>query len=511
MAVASGRDAGRQDRLAAGVHAGVARQGRVRPDAQRRQVRRGRDGPGPPRLLPAPDRSWPQGSDGRRIAGRGGPAGRTGQRSRPGGEVWPIGRLANAIVRRPDVGADSVTWRLTYRSRHCYCASVGCEQVCTVPKFASGRHASAGGRSNSDKSDRATSLFQLCEFIAAEGRIDDDKRTVHDVAVLGSKSRNGYTYEQSALTSAAKVFEGARVFVNHHIPGTGDKSRGRDVREYVGRLNGLRVDGGTVRAESFIVANEAHWPLVKSIARDPKAFGFSIDGTGRRVGDKVVEVMNGRSVDLVADPATVSGLFEQADGSEVQTVIFNKRDWNAQRARAWLQSHDMRSDKMDETSESLRFRQREPGEFKRMRTSNNDNAGRNLPRGITFVFGFHESTGEHDMDMSEAKLDDLKKERGDLSDEITSLKDQLAKLQEESKTRDRELAIERELRDNKVGDIPVTFREALSALDDPKKRLALLKEWGQRPAQPRSTIRENGGADLKEAELDGAWTGSDAE
>lgn len=46
--------------------------------------------------------------------------------------------------------------------------------------------------------------------------------------------------------------------------------------------------------------------------------------------------------------------------SQVQSVIFSKEFWDADRARTWLSEHDLKSEKMDETEETLRFRQFDP-------------------------------------------------------------------------------------------------------------------------------------------------------
>ncbi len=46
--------------------------------------------------------------------------------------------------------------------------------------------------------------------------------------------------------------------------------------------------------------------------------------------------------------------------NKIQTFIFKKSDWTPEEARKWLSDHDARSDKMDETDESYRFRQFPP-------------------------------------------------------------------------------------------------------------------------------------------------------
>lgn len=52
--------------------------------------------------------------------------------------------------------------------------------------------------------------------------------------------------------------------------------------------------------------------------------------------------------------------------AKVQSVIFSKEvgDWTAEKAKSWLDEHDMKSDKMDETEQSFRFRQFPPDRCK---------------------------------------------------------------------------------------------------------------------------------------------------
>mgnify|MGYP000090037906 FL=1 len=53
----------------------------------------------------------------------------------------------------------------------------------------------------------------------------------------------------------------------------------------------------------------------------------------------------------------------RAPGTEVQSVIFDKASFSLEEARAWLRAHDFKVPDVDETEDSYRFRQREPGEF----------------------------------------------------------------------------------------------------------------------------------------------------
>jgi hypothetical protein len=59
----------------------------------------------------------------------------------------------------------------------------------------------------------------------------------------------------------------------------------------------------------------------------------------------------------------------RSSSSVVQTLIFNKAQFpKREDATKWARDHEFRADKVDETDNSWRLRQREPGEFARFRT-----------------------------------------------------------------------------------------------------------------------------------------------
>lgn len=384
----------------------------------------------------------------------------------------------------------------------------------------------------------AGKVRHVVEYADFSGRVDEAAKTIHDVAVLGAASRNGYRYKSEAMTGAAAKLEGAKVYVDH----AGRNGKGRSVKDYVGRLEGLYLDesGQRVRAQKFVIANEGYWPLVAAAGKDDKAFGLSIDATARMdKGGDVLEIVQANSVDLVASPATVTGLFEATSGSEVQTIIFSKPQWTAASAKAWAAAHGFHNNKVDETDSGFRLRQMEPGTFKRMRTSTKDNAGKGLPAGIAFVFGFHEDYGrpdeDHIMEVTEVTLSELQEQRADLVDELhavwlaeqkkqadakpddkpaadkkadDSVREQqadataqeLKALKEQFAAQNRELDIEKALRESNVSACPESLRGALRRCADGKEVRVLLKEWTRRPGQARSAARSDANADPKREE-----------
>lgn len=68
--------------------------------------------------------------------------------------------------------------------------------------------------------------------------------------------------------------------------------------------------------------------------------------------------------------------------SEIQSVVFNKNEWNLIEARKWLNKHNYLNDYLvDEKPFTYRFRQIEPSNFNRFVT-------KKLPNGIDLILGF---------------------------------------------------------------------------------------------------------------------------
>lgn len=86
---------------------------------------------------------------------------------------------------------------------------------------------------------------------------------------------------------------------------------------------------------------------------------------------KEVRLYEVSAVTFPADAmATITAVHSQAaeafQAFELQTLIFPKKFWQLADARQWCRDHDYKSE-VDETGESYRFRQRDPGDFARLR------------------------------------------------------------------------------------------------------------------------------------------------
>lgn len=190
------------------------------------------------------------------------------------------------------------------------------------------RHAKALGVG--ELNEEAAVECELQERVqAAPGRVADG--VIHDVVVLRCESANNRRYPAGTLRRAVGLFEGAKVFANH-APGA------RDVRDLVGILRSVRSDGSAVRADLEVFEELAGW-LLEIARRAPDALGLSINALGRVArragGDMVEEITQVRSVDVVAEPASVSGLFEakKEDSDRIEALEEEKRALSAELER----------------------------------------------------------------------------------------------------------------------------------------------------------------------------------
>ena len=144
-------------------------------------------------------------------------------------------------------------------------------------------------------------------------RVDRRAGIIRDVKLLGLRSRNGRIYRPEALREAVPLYEGAKVNVNHP---EGHPAAVRDYRDRLGVIRHVRYEENR-GLFGDLVYNPRH-SLAEQLAWDaehlPGNVGLSHNVLARVGSDgrqAVVEaILQVYSVDLVADPATTSGLFE---------------------------------------------------------------------------------------------------------------------------------------------------------------------------------------------------------
>jgi hypothetical protein len=157
----------------------------------------------------------------------------------------------------------------------------------------------------------------LQEYVQSAGRrlrVDVRRGVLRGVKLLGLRSRNGRRYEESALRKAIGLYEGSKVNVNHPVR---DPLAPRDYRDRLGIVRNVRVEPGQ-GLFGDLHYNPSH-PLAEQLAWDaehaPENVGLShnVLARTRRDGQEIVveAITRVQSVELVADPATTAGLFEQ--------------------------------------------------------------------------------------------------------------------------------------------------------------------------------------------------------
>ncbi len=163
------------------------------------------------------------------------------------------------------------------------------------------------------------------EFIDSRGaalRVDAATGVIRGVKILGLASRNGRRYSPAALENASPLYEGAKVNINHP---KGVPNAPRDYQERIGVLRNVVFREGEEAGGLYgdLHYNPRH-ALAEQLAWDakhaPENVGLShnvLAVTARRGDGLVVEsIEKVQSVDLVADPATTRGLFEQASATD---------------------------------------------------------------------------------------------------------------------------------------------------------------------------------------------------
>ncbi len=173
---------------------------------------------------------------------------------------------------------------------------------------------------------------RLVEYFRAGNvpRIDRESGVLYGVKILGTASRNRRSYPVATLRGAVPLYENAKVNLDHPDGGPLEPRRYTD-RFGVVRNVVLREDEGLFADFHF---NPRH-PIAEQLLWDaehaPENVGFSHNVEAvveRSDGEAVVrEILSVRSVDLVADPATTSGLFESLENrSETEDLVEELRE-----------------------------------------------------------------------------------------------------------------------------------------------------------------------------------------
>jgi hypothetical protein len=164
-------------------------------------------------------------------------------------------------------------------------------------------------------------LLEYCDSRGVRVRVDRAAGVIRGVKILGLHSRNGREYLPEALGRAAALYEGAKVNVNHP---KGSALAPRDYQDRIGVVRGVeaRPGEGLFGDLHFNPKHALAEQLIWDAEHAPENVGFSHNvqaRTARRDDLLVVEeITRVQSVDLVADPATTRGLYEQSAGGSQQ-------------------------------------------------------------------------------------------------------------------------------------------------------------------------------------------------
>jgi hypothetical protein len=148
-------------------------------------------------------------------------------------------------------------------------------------------------------------------------RVDRAAGVIRGVKLLGLTSRNGRRYREDALAETVALYEGAKVNVNHP---KGHPLAPRDYQDRLGIVHSVefRTGEGLFGDLHFNPRHMLSEQLVWDAEHAPQNVGMSHNVLARtkREGDETVveAITKVQSIDLVADPATTSGLYEQEEG-----------------------------------------------------------------------------------------------------------------------------------------------------------------------------------------------------
>ena len=144
-------------------------------------------------------------------------------------------------------------------------------------------------------------------------RVDREKGVIHGAKLLGLQSSNGRSYTLDAIRKAAGLYEGKVVNIDHRSkPG-----HPRSAYDRFGRvINVLVTAEGLFGDIEYLKSHPMADRISEAAERMPGIFGMSHDAHGiPRPGKNnktltIESITSVSSVDVVSDPATVKGLFE---------------------------------------------------------------------------------------------------------------------------------------------------------------------------------------------------------
>lgn len=155
------------------------------------------------------------------------------------------------------------------------------------------------------------------EISFKEAEFDSEQPVIRNVVLLGAESKNKRRYTEKCMKAAVGLYENVQAFVNH--PTKSEEQDGmRDVRNMAGKFHNVRFESMKIRADFKGLPDDPAAKKFISIAHNmPEIAGLSQNASGkvrREGGIEIVEsIEKVLSVDLVANPATTKGMYENHD------------------------------------------------------------------------------------------------------------------------------------------------------------------------------------------------------
>lgn len=153
-------------------------------------------------------------------------------------------------------------------------------------------------------------------YIDSSARVDREAGIIRGVKILGEFSRNGRRYTPEAMQQAERLYEGAKLYVNHQDRQDVERGADRKFEDFAGVFENVRYkEGEGLFGDERVCKTHEHFERILEAAESfPKAVGHSHvvdaqfrDSNGTELVESIQEVF---SVDLVTDPATTTGMFE---------------------------------------------------------------------------------------------------------------------------------------------------------------------------------------------------------
>ena len=160
-----------------------------------------------------------------------------------------------------------------------------------------------------------------------ESKFNEADLILERTVVLGPASLNNRLYPIEVQERAIPIFEGAKAYLNH--PATPVIGDARDVRDYIGLHQNVRVIGNKTYSDLHLINNETVQKHILPIIKDRthhSSVGNSIVARATMEKGKdgvytVTEIHEARSIDLVSEPGTTKGLFESYNPTQEENTV----------------------------------------------------------------------------------------------------------------------------------------------------------------------------------------------